>query len=102
MNTIDWLKLQSQIRIQNEVQPKTYLDELAEYGMLDEFLEEYFHKKLDIDADFKERIYESYYKYAASINENLELYYLESICESLSFFIEYTSTCKIQKLLDRK
>jgi hypothetical protein len=98
MNKIDFLKLQSLFNIRHEVKPKTYLDELAENGFLDEYLENFFKTRTDYDLEFKERIYEAYFNYSKGINENLEIYYLERMCESLSFFNEYTEQCWIQKL----
>ncbi|MFA5513013.1 MAG: hypothetical protein WC313_11250, partial [Candidatus Kapaibacterium sp.] len=92
MSTFELTKLKSLLNVQEKIQPKTYIDELAESGLLDDYLEVFFRHKLSSDEDFKDRIYNAYYKYADSANENLEFYYLESICESLSFFIEYTET----------
>jgi hypothetical protein len=97
MNKIDFLKLKSLLRIQKEVQPKTYLDDMASNGYLDEYLNEVFKKRAEDDPDFRRRIFESYYEWSPEVNENLETYYLESICEALSFFIEYTSLCKTQE-----
>ncbi len=98
MNKIDFIKLQSLINIKQKVKPKTYLDELAENGLLDEYLDNFFKARADYDLEFKERIYEAYFNYSNEINENLELHYMEQLCESLSFFIEYTRQCWIQKL----
>ncbi|MBX3044925.1 MAG: hypothetical protein KIT33_09760 [Candidatus Kapabacteria bacterium] len=97
MNGLEFLKLKSYLGKKEAVAPKTYLDELAENGMLDDYLDVFFSAKIHEDPDFKERLYDSYYKYSQDTNENLEIHYLEEMCESLSFFIELTERCTNQK-----
>lgn len=97
MTKFELLKLQKLFRIQNSIKPKTYLDELASEGYLEDFIEPFFKNKINEDSDFKNRIYDSLYDWSDEVSEKLELYYLESICESLSFFNEYTKLWKTQK-----
>lgn len=97
MSSIEDLKLQSLLNIMQEIQPKTYIDDLAESGMLDEYLDNFFKNKIDVDQNFKDRIYDAYLNYSQEVNHNLEIYYLESMCNSLSYFIECTERCKIVK-----
>lgn len=97
MNKIDFYKLTSFLKIKEKVQPLTFLDELAANGLLDDYMQNIFKEKSQLDDDFRDRIFDSYLKYSPDRNENLERYYLESICESLSYFIEYTKRCKKQR-----
>lgn len=90
MKKLELINLRKLLRIRKAVQPKTYLDELAENGMLDYYLNNFFKNKINTDVEFKEKIYDSYYNYSKDISENLEVYYLEEMCKSLSFFIEMT------------
>ncbi|GAB1370002.1 hypothetical protein MASR1M45_00600 [Candidatus Kapaibacterium sp.] len=95
MSKLEHLKLDSLLKKKEAVKPRTYLDELASLNLLDDYVENYFGKKLEKDEDFKQRVFESYYTHSNDTNENLELYYLEEICRSLSYFIEYTKACRI-------
>jgi hypothetical protein len=97
MSSIDFKKLKSLLKLQEQIKPKTYLDELAEMGVLDIYVNDFLKDKYSNEPEFQERIYDSYYNYSNSINEDLEFYYLDKMCQSLSFFMEFTKECRIQK-----
>lgn len=97
MNNFEYKKLKVLLNLNREVQPKTYLDELAESGWLDIYLDNYSKDRIERDEDYKERVYESIYNYSNELNEDVEIYFLEKLIESLSFFNEYIKVCKIQK-----
>lgn len=93
MNNFEYKKLRGLLKMNQSVQPKTYLDDLAETGWLDVYLDNYSKERIEKDDDYKERVYDSIYNYSKEINEDVEAYFLEKLIESLSFFNEYTSVC---------
>jgi len=96
MNNLEYKKLKSLMSLNQKIQPKTYLDDLAESGWLEVYLDNYSKEKIEIDSDYKERVYESIYQYSSELSEDVEVYFLEKLIESLSFFNEYTKVCKTQ------
>jgi transcription termination factor NusB len=84
-------KLKRMLDKKAKLEPKTYLEELAEIGVLEYYVKDYLKERLDKDPEFRDKIYEYIYKHSKEINEDLEQYYLEQILESLSFFNQYTS-----------
>ena len=102
MNNFEFKKIRSIINLQEKLQPKTYLDNLAESGWLDMYLNNYSKERFTNDKEYKERVFESMYNYSPEVNEDVEIYFLEQLCESMSYFIEYTKECRKQKLYDPK
>jgi len=84
-------KLNRMLGLKAKLEPKTYLEELAEIGVLEYYVKDYLKEKFDSDPEFRDKIYEYIYKHSSDINEDLEVYYLEQILQSLSFFNQYTS-----------
>ena len=82
----------------HSLKPKTFFDELAEYGFLIDFLKSRLTDKFSNDPKFRDEMYEILYKYSEQIVPEVEVLYLEKLCESLGFFLEYIKPCWIQKL----
>lgn len=91
MSDIQDEKLNRMLGLKAKLEPKTYLEELAEIGVLEYYVKDYLKEKFDSDPEFRDKIYEYIYKHSSDINEDLEVYYLEQILQSLSFFNQYTS-----------
>jgi hypothetical protein len=72
-----------------DLKPKTYYDELAEYGVLDEYLRTYFPDKYENDKGFRQEMFERLMKHSKTSVPGIERFYLEKLCESLEFFMEY-------------
>lgn len=97
MNNFEYKKLKGLMNLNQKVQPKTYLDDLAESGWLDVYLDNYSKDKMMNDLEYKDKVYASIFNYSQELNEDVEFYFLEKLVESLSFFNEYTKVCKIVK-----
>jgi hypothetical protein len=91
MDLIQKEKLKRLLRIKSQLEPKTYLDELAEIGVLEYYVKDYLKEKFDTDPEYRDKIYDYIYRYAEDYNDDLEVYYLEQVLESLSFFNQYTA-----------
>lgn len=91
MDIIQKEKLKRLLRIRSQLEPKTYLDELAEIGVLEYYVKDYLKEKFDTDHEYRDKIFDYIYRYAEDYNDDLEVYYLEQILESLSFFNQYTA-----------
>ncbi len=79
------------------IQPKTIYAEMAEYGYLEEYLGTSLKDKYDSDPEFREEMFDVFLTYSKAPIPEIEHHYLEKICEGLSYFLEYTKKCRIQK-----
>lgn len=79
------------------VQPKTIYAEMAEYGYLEDYLGTFLKDKYTNDAEFKEEMFDVLLTYSKAPIPEIELHYLEQLCEGLNYFLEYTKKCRIQK-----
>ena len=84
-------------RLKLKTKPKTYFDELADYGILDEYLKKYYKQKYKTDDNFRNEIIESLINNSPDIIPEVECFFLEHLCETLSYFLEYTKQWKIQR-----
>ncbi|MGE5480553.1 MAG: hypothetical protein ACM3U1_09040 [Chloroflexota bacterium] len=73
-----------------KIRPKTYYMELAEMGLLDDYLANGFHERFETDAEFRESILDLIYERSPDPSSLLEFIYLERLLHSFSFFQEYT------------
>lgn len=71
----------------------TIFDELAEIGELTPLLEEYMNQRFGWDEKFQREMIDSLYQHSTDVIPQVERYLLEKMCESLSFFLEYTKLC---------
>lgn len=90
------------LRRSKRLQPKTYLDVLAEQGWLDLYLDNYSKDRMQNDTEYKNRVYDAMYNYSKELNEDVEIYFLEQFVECLSYFNEYTKVCRIATQSDQK
>jgi hypothetical protein len=81
----------------NTLKPKRYFIELAELGLLDEYLNTIFLDKFQNDEKFREDMTRILLENSGSSSPILEGLYLENICESLGYFLEYTKQWRIPK-----
>ena len=95
-------KLTKLLRIKNQIKPKTYIEELAEIGLLEIYVNDFLKDKFESDEDFKERIYDALLTYEKSLNSDVEVYFMEKLVESLGYFLEFTRECRERNLFDPK
>ncbi len=95
-------KLTKLLRIKNLIKPKTYIEELAELGLLEIYVNDYLKEKFETDQEFKERIYEALLLYENEMNSDVEVHFMEKMVESLGYFLEYTKECRTRNLFDLK
>lgn len=75
--------------IKNKIKPVTFYDELAEYGFLEDYLNTFFKERINKDQKFRIEMYETLVKHSKNPLNLLDAFYLEKLCESLGFFLEY-------------
>lgn len=92
---LEKLKILAQRKLR--IKPKTFYDQLAEEGILREYLLSYFREKYSNDTEFQEEMYEILYKHSKKEVPELEVYLLEQVVESLAYFLEYTKPWRNQK-----
>lgn len=73
-----------------KIEPKRIFEELAELGVLGDLLKHQWREFYEKNEKFREDINEILLKYSKESVTVLEKYYLEKLCESLQFFIDYT------------
>jgi hypothetical protein len=77
--------------------PKDFYKELAEYGLLDEYVRERMSRKLSDSEEFKEEIINILSNYSTKHVPVLDLLYLEKLKEHLDIFLKKVELCKNQK-----
>jgi hypothetical protein len=80
-----------------KIEPKRIFEELAEMGVLDDLLQHQWKDFYERDENFREEINEILLKHSTERVTLLERYFLEKLCESLQFFIDYTSIWRNRK-----
>lgn len=79
------------------IKPRRIFEELAEMGVLADLLENQWLSFYKINEKFREDINEILLKYSEKEVTILEQFYLEELCKSLQFFIDYVSIWKKPK-----
>lgn len=81
----------------DDFQPKDFYKELAEYGLLDDFIKERMDGKYSDSEEFREQIIADLLKYSKENIPLLDKLYLEKLSEHLDEFIKKAQQCKTQK-----
>lgn len=79
------------------IKPRRIFEELAEMGVLADLLENQWLSFYIMNDKFREDINEILLKYSEREVTILEQFYLEELCKSLQFFIDYVSIWKKPK-----
>ena len=78
----------------NSVKPKTYYEELAEMGMLEEFLATRFKFSFENDEKFRNEMLRILYEKSPKAVPEVEKLYLEKLSDSLKYLLEQTKKWK--------
>jgi hypothetical protein len=81
-----------------EIKPKRIFEELAELGVLGDLLQYQWREFYEQDERFREDVNEILLKYSPGEVTVLEKYFLEQLCQSLQFFIDYTQVWMNRRL----
>lgn len=76
--------------------PETVWDELAEYDLLMEYIEEFLADKLETNTELKSIMYEAIYQNYKSVCPQAEIYYANKFIDSIQFFLDGIKNGKIQ------
>lgn len=76
--------------IQEKLKPRSFYVELAEMGLLEEFLKLQMRDEYENNPDFRREMLDILYKHSPNKVQDIEILHLEKLCESLSYFLEYT------------
>lgn len=84
--------------IQNDdaFQPKDFYKELAEYGLLDDFVKDRMTERFASNDDFKQEVVNALVNYSTEQVPDVDLLYLHKLKKSLDKFIESSKKCHIQ------
>lgn len=80
-----------------QIKPRRIFEELAEMGILTGLLETKWRQFYDKNEKFRDDINEILLNYSNAEVSVLEKYYLEQLCASLQYFIDYTKLWTNQK-----
>lgn len=80
-----------------KIEPKRIFDEMAELGLLEDLLEMRLKANLENDSNFKTDIINILFKKSENVVPLVEMLYLESLSEDLSYFLEFTKLWRNQK-----
>jgi hypothetical protein len=75
----------------NRIQPKSFYAELAEMDALLDYVNEYMGDRFNNDNDFKDEIFQIIFENSKHIEPQLEVFLLERLIQSLSYFNEMMS-----------
>ncbi len=70
--------------------PKTYFEELAEEGLLIDFMENYMPQQFAGDELFRERVFSLALQYNSNTEDAIANRIILDINNALSYFLEYT------------
>lgn len=73
-------------RILEKVRPKTFFEELAEYGYLMQYVNEHMKDDFDNDNNFRLKIYDILFRYSKYPDTELNIYYLQHLNNSMNQF----------------
>lgn len=83
--------------IDKNVKPRTYYQEIGEYGYLEEYLLEFQQKRMREDEKFRMEMYDLLQKFSEKPIVDIDSYYLEHLCRRMEYFLEYTKPWRTQK-----
>lgn len=78
------------LRIKKEISPKSFFEEMAEDGVLYDYVHKYYPKKIKTDTQFRNDVFTMISKEEGTDSDLTIKYFLERFVESFSFFKEYT------------
>ncbi|HPI20503.1 MAG TPA: hypothetical protein PKY56_09035 [Candidatus Kapabacteria bacterium] len=80
-----------------KIKPKRFYEELAEMGLLEDYLKYQQSEKYEKDIQFRNEMLDILYQKSIIAVTDIEVMYLEKLCESLSYFLEYIKLWKNQR-----
>ncbi len=80
-----------------KIKPKRFYEELAEMGLLEDYLKYQQSEKYEKDIQFRNEMLDILYHKSIIAVTDIEIIHLEKLCESLSYFLEYIKLWKNQK-----
>ncbi len=80
-----------------KIKPKRFYEELAEMGLLEDYLKYQQSEKYENDIQFRNEMLEILYQKSIIAVTDIEIIHLEKLCESLSYFLEYIKLWKNQR-----
>lgn len=90
----------NQISVPEEIilLPKTYFEELAEDGLLIDFMESYMPQQFADDELFRERVFSLALQYNSNAEDAIAERIILDINNALSYFLEYTKEWRSRSL----
>lgn len=76
---------------QKKLNINSYYKELAQMDLLLDYVQSYLPEKFEKDEKFRQEIFEIIYENASKITPELEVFLLEKLIRSLSYFNELLS-----------
>ncbi|MFN8360996.1 MAG: hypothetical protein U0264_13865 [Candidatus Kapaibacterium sp.] len=75
--------------------PRTFYEELAQENSLYDFLQTYLSPSFTHDVKFREEMMRVLIEHSPGVVPEFETELLQDLCESLSYFLEYTKPWRI-------
>ncbi|HYF02200.1 MAG TPA: hypothetical protein VEC36_02405 [Patescibacteria group bacterium] len=84
----------------SDVAPVRIYQELAEYGLLFDFLTDFMADAFENDEEFRKEMYRIMLAASLKLISGLEFYMLQDLSKALSYFNTVTQSCRQPKLSD--
>lgn len=81
-------KLDNLLVINKQLKPRTIYHELAEDGILEDYLKTYMPEKFSYDEKFQNDVLDLVFAQSNGLVPDIQLFILEKISESLQYFID--------------
>lgn len=81
-------KIERLQRLKDKIKPKTFFDELAEQGMLDDYINSYMPEQFSYDEKFQNDVLDLVFKQSSAVMPNIQEFILKKLNESLTYFEE--------------
>jgi hypothetical protein len=79
-------------KINEKIKPKRIYEELAEEGILDDFLNIYLNEAYNNDEVFRDEMLEIQLNYSTKPVKDLEIFYLMQLNKHLNYFLDSTNS----------
>ena len=84
------MNLLERIKLKRKLEPETFYDQLAEDGLLMDYLSKFLEERFNNDKEFRQEMFAILLKHSNEPIVEIERFYLEKMIETMSYFLEFT------------
>jgi len=76
------------------LEPKTIWDELANYSLLIDYMNNFLEDKTSSDPELKAKMFDSIYQHYDKVCPEAEIYFAEKYIDSIQYFLDKVEACR--------